>query len=813
MKFARINMALAASFWAGAAQAQDESVLRRMEERSANIQANPDDPRRPAWLAEQASDTLFELWPAQGLGLTALFGLPGDDELRTAREHAQRIHELAIEAEQAINQAIADLERRPGFADDLDAVEQRRALVEVERDRRIPFLRGAGALLAAELGVSQPTHAAGLHAHAAQRLAPLAQQMHGTVAGKAHWMAGLALLRIGRFDDAAANLHKAKVAAADHPSDLFAALICGVLLEEARSGPQAAFDELARIESRYATGDPAHAFFRVLIADQRFRLMRSRGSHDPAAIFGVYIGFLRENLGIARDAQRAIVLERLARAWSHVGESLPHADLPALVTIARAEHLAKAAQTREQAVILLEGLLSQTNVTGDDRASALFALGRTLHEHGRALFAAQRFIELAEFHSADAHAERAVELGTSIAADLVRRNPQDAEARDLLAHALRLLLEKYPNLPSIDRWRYAAGRLAMDMQDYQAAIERFRQVTPEAPQWLDANFMQAAAAGALALQLSDASRLELGSSERQQRAAAALDRVQRVRPILAGGLARAEDGARAGALRYYLAKLRIIEAEALLAMNRAGDALAALAGVENDAQLSGDIIGEALRVRIAAHQALGQPEHALDDLRTIVRAQPQQAATVLLSILTALERDMQELMELDRQQEAENLARRAAAPAAELLERWLASPAAASWDGAQRELAAARIAHAFRMDGQHEPALRWYDVALQTRPEALPLLLGRAECLFHLGGEDRHALAMDLYKRIAAAGPEMAAGDYWLAQVRMLQILDRVGRNTHQILPRIERLRQQQPDLGGGRYHRQFEALRRKYAS
>ena len=47
----------------------------------------------------------------------------------------------------------------------------------------------------------------------------------------------------------------------------------------------------------------------------------------------------------------------------------------------------------------------------------------------------------------------------------------------------------------------------------------------------------------------------------------------------------------------------------------------------------------------------------------------------------------------------------------------------------------------------------------------------------------------------------------------MLQILDRVGRNTHRILPRIEQLRQQDRALGGERYRRPFQRLEAKYAS
>ena len=100
---------------------------------------------------------------------------------------------------------------------------------------------------------------------------------------------------------------------------------------------------------------------------------------------------------------------------------------------------------------------------------------------------------------------------------------------------------------------------------------------------------------------------------------------------------------------------------------------------------------------------------------------------------------------------------------------------------------------------------------LKGQPDALELLLGQAECHFATGGEQQLAAAMLIYRRLAAAGPSVNHDAYWLANLRMLQILDITGRNTQQIKPRIERLRQQDQELGGERYRRGFEALRGKY--
>ena len=54
------------------------------------------------------------------------------------------------------------------------------------------------------------------------------------------------------------------------------------------------------------------------------------------------------------------------------------------------------------------------------------------------------------------------------------------------------------------------------------------------------------------------------------------------------------------------------------------------------------------------------------------------------------------------------------------------------------------MAFAFRIGGQFESALRWYDEALKSQPEALELLVGCAECLFQLGSDAQTDHAMEI---------------------------------------------------------------------
>jgi tetratricopeptide (TPR) repeat protein len=153
-------------------------------------------------------------------------------------------------------------------------------------------------------------------------------------------------------------------------------------------------------------------------------------------------------------------------------------------------------------------------------------------------------------------------------------------------------------------------------------------------------------------------------------------------------------------------------------------------------------------------------------------------------------------------------AERQLVPVARALVRWLLTANDDVRDRARLELAAA---DAYRRAEHWREALGLYDGLQSRHPNALEVLLGRAECLFALGDEHL-ADAMELYKRISGATAGKSDHYYWQSQLRMLQILSRTGRNTQQIAPHIQRLRRRDPELGGERYRREFERLQAEHS-
>ena len=143
----------------------------RIREIRAKLAAGADanDARVILVLADQGADSLFELLPIDGMGITALFGVPTAEQLRIAKWVANDVHSMARQAQQRIDQAIRAMESQPGYATDFVLQDQRRRLAEEQRDRRIPFLLGVGAILQAELNTTDCEQKKVLWDHANQK--------------------------------------------------------------------------------------------------------------------------------------------------------------------------------------------------------------------------------------------------------------------------------------------------------------------------------------------------------------------------------------------------------------------------------------------------------------------------------------------------------------------------------------------------------------------------------------------------------------------------------------------------------------------
>jgi hypothetical protein len=782
-------------------EAVEAAFERVSEARRALIDGHPHDTRLATWLADQAADLLFVVYPIEATALSAEYGLPTDSQRQRASRVAAEMIDLMDEAEIAIQEAIMNLESQPGYENDIALQLQRRRLARDERDRRIPFLLGVAACLHAEFNLADPSQRMERLRLAADLLSTLADELEGAVRTRARLYAARALARLGRSDECAALLDDVLNGPDASRTDLFAARMIDAIREQEVNGHEAALAMLASMQRDYENADGM--FFRLLVADRRFLILRGVAERVGAAereqayvdAFAAYTDLLDADFGVPRGTLQSIVFERLTNA---AGPETPADRLPPIVKVARAERLTRDPETLQQGIDLFNEAIEHGGLDERTRAIGRFGLARALHAADRRKEAADLFLALAADHPTDPQAERAVEIAATILADLHRADPRDATVESSLGEAISLLLAKYPTSNAIDQWRLFAGEHRLRRGRFDEARDALNAIPMGSPEWL-------ASRVALAEVTREEVRVEHDGAKR-----AALNERLRAEAVEARNLIvptrdREADRDRARALNDELARLDVLEAEALLDLGRAAEAIERLAGFGPHAEVPRSLLAEALSLRVKALHRAGRVSEAAGEVRRFLGEIPDRIGEIAPDMLDALKADVEAIVDRGDQDAARRKAVDELVPLAQELEAWMRGRAIGDHSAALLRI---RIGDAYRLGAMWTEALGQYDSALLLLPDTLEATLGRAECLLAL---DRLAESIEAFKRIAASTRAERGESFWLAELRLLQILDRADRNTRQIAPRIAQLRQLDPTLGGERLRVAFEALLLKH--
>ncbi len=770
------------------------------------IDAHPDDYRRALWLMEQAADLYFEKLAINDAELTVLFGLADADEITRVRETAQEIKRIMHQAERAISDTIHRYETDVNAGQDLERAELLRSYERVEQQRRVPFFHGIAVFLEAHLQENDSYKQAEDFELAVTLLEPLGERLSGWPAAHAQLYAGLAHAHLGRFDEAEALFRTIATNEDSRVEDVFAARMGGVLNRRLNHGVHAGLTGLNSVMDRYPP--PDHALFRLLMTDQHAILLLARAEEHNipsgeivAEACSIYEHLLRGETTIDRLSWHEIVYEHVYR-FTQLLEKL--SDPPPLINLARASQLRKQPMSRAQALELYETVLRQPGRTRAHESAALFGMGQALFADESPIEALHYFLEVAKHYSVNAEAEAAVEHAVTIAAELHRINPQHKPTRRWLDESLHLILTQYPNLPSLNRWRFYAGKFAISDGRYEEALDHYLQITPDNNNWLDAQFMTVFCLHSL---------MQSAESEEEQtiRSTQLLQRINKVRQYLEYNKTDTLHTERSAILTNYLTHLQIFEAQGMLVQQQFEDALQLLHLLEEKVAQHSKAQAAVQRALVEAYLHEGQTEAAYGALDHWITLEPSQAYSVVISLLTQTHIEIETLLDRDLVSEAQMLSEEELYPLAARCETWLADRSKTDDDTHFRYLQA--LAEAHRVCKQYGRALQHYEQLLEMKSNDLTLLLGQAECLYHLGSS-HYAKAMPEYQRIALAG----AGDsivqhraYWTSQLRMLQILDAMQRNTHQVIPRIQQLRYRDLSLGGERFQRHFLVLEQKY--
>lgn len=806
---AQLQAALADEALAPAQRARAVDEL--LSARRKLVEAFTSDPRAPLWRADLAQGILF-LGEAQGAAaLTAEFGVA--DEALYARLEAAAAEALRLidDAMVGLADEILDLEEHRDFSTSAALQQHHRFLLHTEQRQRLPFLHACALHLAEVVARGDPRE------HRWQQvldsLAPVIGELSEPWAGRARVLSGIALTRLGRYDEARRRFDQAIASGQSDALTTLRArlgLIDMLARSEGRPAAIAALDRLAAIDQ--VRRDP---FAFLLVCDMRFRL--ASGGGDSAS-------GRPDFLGVQGDAARRLVTEAVrvyrlylqndllpltasqredvvADRWRAITpQSIPIADLPAEMALAQAERLTADAGRQDEAMALLEGLLARHGHSEELTPRLLLALGNLHALRGETDRACTMWLDAARRFPLDSRAPAAAERAAALLSAAVLE-PGAAPAFDeLYERALTLIIERFPQSAAFDRWAYERGLLLIRRARFDEAADSVALVAAGSPLHVDAAFQvvqarwkQAAAAPTPEEQRALLSQVRAAAD----RASDLADRARQGAP---------QEAARLADLLYYRVAAQVRAAQAQRGLGENEAALQRLERLEETPGVEDALAAEIVDARISVLEALGRTDRIENDLRELTQRSPQRALGFITRIVSARLAEAQHLSDSGDEAAAASMARERIEPLSRLGHS-IAQPLSASGENGL----AATLAHAdaLRLAGEHLSALAAYEQVLVWRETSAEAVLGRSECLFHL---DRWADALPGYQRLADASAAAHSATFWLAELRILQVFDRAQRNTDRIHPRIGRLRLIDPQLGGPRFRPRFAVLEDRYA-
>ncbi|TVQ53825.1 MAG: hypothetical protein EA377_07145 [Phycisphaerales bacterium] len=756
--------------------------------------------------ADRAAAIYFDELTRNGMNWMVLLGVPDPRVREEVAATALSLFEAAQAAERAVQNAILDLEAHPDFAGSRDLRRKRQELAHAERDRRVPFLIGAGAFWHGQLGFESGDDQRKRRMQlAAETLETMLPRMEGNLRDQAALHAGFALHELEYAD--AADTYFREVRDREGASALhrFVASLGVVRVEAHRRQPGEAVRMLDDLTAR---AEPLGRFGELLLADQHAQLARraaDRASGRSAErwnerAFSRYLEIIDRASEEDAAAVRQLIFTRIRRL---IDPGVDVSAMPALVVIAQADALGREDATLDEAAELFESALARDDLAEAEAVLALRGLARVKQSLDEVLEASRAHFRVARDFPRAREAEDSVQRAATLAAQAYRN--RERHAADALRETLALMFERYEHLRAANSWRLFAGRLDRAEGRYAEALEQIEPVMNDDD--------PSRVIDALSLRLGikrDALRRAHDSGEARvwrERTAKAEAELRQAFDRLAQSAPTEEEMRSVEQLRV---QLEILLAEIALSRGEYQRALDRVDGIdEEDEAMTSDLLAEILQSRINAYQGLGERSRARETLTQFLDAAPERVGDVLVPMVEGAESEVRRLLERGQENEAQRLASRELLPLAEQYEAWLerqAEPAPI----ASRQ----RIADAYRFAGEYDQAQSRYAELRQERPNAAPVLIGLAECLYHTAdSDDVETLgeAMQLYRRLTASGRTVGEQIYWLAQLRSLQILDRIQRNTQQIGPQIERLRMEDEDLGGPRFRPHFDELERKH--
>ena len=300
-------------------------------------------------------------------------------------------------------------------------------------------------------------------------------------------------------------------------------------------------------------------------------------------------------------------------------------------------------------------------------------LGVTHYRRGEVVRAAKCFLEIARAHGESPDALEAATLAVQLAATAYTSedNPQDVgdpagDVGEFYADALRTLLHNHPNSEEATYWRFYYAQLLSHRGEYAQAAAEYAQVDPGHEHYLSGAHLRLLSLARVVKEQAPARTRDAGFTENVDAVLAAYRDLMRI-----AERAREVDGIQKQAVQRLLADglLAVADVDILPLINRPAIALRRLTNFETRYPDTPDLQGKLWRIRLLAHEAMGQLDEATDAISAYVTADPEGAGQTLQSLYDATLSEWERLLSAGDTGAAARKAKTALV-LAEQLERW-----------------------------------------------------------------------------------------------------------------------------------------------
>lgn len=458
----------------------------------------------------------------------------------------------------------------------------------------------------------------------------------------------------------------------------------------------------------------------------------------------------------------------------------------------------------DQALAAAE-LLDRETAGGRDYLSqdAIYFKAVCLQNLKQIVPAAEAYLRLAKDYPQDKRARQAAQT-CMVLLSQDKAAIDSAAGRSVFVQAGELLLRSSPDLVKKQNWVLPMAEAALEEGRYGRAIELFQMVPRESP------FYPYAMAGrirAVSGKLRFAEPSQDQAKIRQEAEAAVAEAVALAKELAAD---KSPAASQPGQDHEALAG-KVLLAASRLCVDPLGDpqrALDMLDGKETRWKEQPAMLAQLLSVRVQALQGKGDSSQAMQMVDRVVSVNPETAGVLIVSLLTQMQREIEQQQKLGRKADTEKQAA-LAVNLAERLDKW-GDEHPGSLKPQQRYAIRSRLARTLLQAGQAERSLKLFDTLAQEdakrsggQAEDSTVLEGQADCLFAL---QRWAEARDAYQGIWRRA-QVRSELWWRAILHSLQCSEKLNEDPDKILKVVRQHRNLYPDMGGPEMSKQFDEL------